>query len=180
MTNSLDNTVQGDVIEFRDYVFIRGNRTTYTMIEQRVEEYRLEISQADKQIHAMSFTDETVKETSYELANYMGLIGSQLSRGYAMLREVNRLRDTISHKLEDLINEELSDPEKQLNIKGNNQKARDAYFATKYRMLYKSRRYLTDFANNELVNYINQLSTMDKVLSRQLSSLEFEYTAATR
>ena len=162
----------GGLVEFRDYIFLNGRHFTLSMYEEYAEGIRDEIAEADEDIRALAFSEEKLKEEGFELTNFMGLIGAKLARAYAILRDAKRRRDQLDQRLDDLINTELSG---SAPVPGKNNAERDAYFATKYAMLYRSKRYLNDFIESELQEYVNQLGTMDKVLSRQTSALELEF-----
>ena len=161
-----------DLVAYRDYIYLQGRHYTLSMFEEYAEHVRDEIAAADEDIRALTFSEDALADQGFELTNFMGLIGAKLARAYALLRDTERRRDQLDQLLEDLINTELTGP---APVPGKNNAERDAYFATKYAMLYRSKRYLNDFIDSELQEYVNQLSTMDKVLSRQTSSLELEY-----
>lgn len=162
-----------NLVEYRDYVYLRGRRITYSMIEEYAEGVRDEIAEADSDVRALAFDEKALGEQTFELTNFMGLIGAKLARAYALLRDAKRRRDQLEQVLEDLVNAEYADDRQK--VPGSNREERSAHFATKYAMLYRSKRFLDDFIESELQEYVNQLSTMDKVLSRQTSALELEY-----
>lgn len=169
----MTGTGDDNLVEYRDYVYLRGRRITYSMIEEYAETVRDEIAEADADIRAIAFDEKGLKEQAFELTNFMGLVGAKLARAYALLRDAKRRRDQLDGVLEDLMNKEYADT--ACKVPGSNREERNAYFATKYAMLYRSKRFLDDFIEGEIQEYVNQLATMDKVLSRQTSALELEY-----
>lgn len=163
-----------NLVEFRDYVYLQGRHWTLRMFEEYAEDVRDEIdADAEEDVKALAFSEDGLADQGFELTNFMGLIGARLARAYALLRDAKRRRDQLAQVLEDLINAELADRDNP--VPGKTIAEKDAHFATKYSMLYRSKRYLDNFIESELQEYVNQLSTMDKVLSRQTSALELEY-----
>lgn len=169
-----DNQQSIDFNLYSDYVFIDGVTVTFKMVQEFIDSFQEDINKSTNKIRFITFHEDSLREDAFKLTNLLSEVGSNLTRGYYISRMVKAYRTKFLRQYEELTNKELSD--------GMNQKTKDlrqATLANKYKMLYMSIQALNDFIDNELLEYINEMTVAKDILSRQIASLEIEFKLAS-
>lgn len=169
-TDAESNQEEIDFNLYTDYVYINGRTVTLTMIEEYIEGFRDEIENASNTIKFETFTDETLAEGGFRVTNLLSAVGANLTRGYAILRSVKAYRNKLLREWDNVKNRELSEKKDQPKTKD----LREAALANKYKMIYTSVQLMNNFIDNELIEYVNEMTVAKDILSRQIASLELE------
>jgi hypothetical protein len=163
-----------DFNQYTDYVYIDGVTTTIKKVEEFIDRFRSEIDNASNSVHFISFNEDELKSDAFKLTNLLSEVGSKLTRGYSILRLTKTYRTKFIQQWEELSNKELSD-----GMSGKTVDIRRATLANKYKMIYTSIQLLNSFIDNEIMEYINEMTVAKEILSRQASSLEIELKLAS-
>jgi hypothetical protein len=180
MSDSLDDMLNAEQKEldfnvYTDYVYIDGLTTTIKNVEEFIERLRDEIDTASNTVQFISFNEDDLKSDAFKLTNLLSEVGAKLTRGYSILRVVKAYRTKFIRQWEELSNKELSD-----GMTGKPTKdIRAATLANRYKMIYTSIQLLNSFIDNEIMEYINEMTVAKEILSRQASSLEIELKLAS-
>lgn len=161
---------------YRDYFIINGETVTVFDIEELIAEYRNEIkrgSEYNKTLTKFEYEDdeETLRKKAFLLTNGLSEVGALLARAYAVQREISSYRNLIRRAWETLTFEDLA----EARISGKNKDIMAAGLANRYPLVYTSLKMLDEFSSDEVDNYINELTVLKEVFSRQVAALDVEF-----
>ena len=163
-----------DFERYVDYTYIDGVTITFSSINEFIEGFRNEIEKSSNTVTFIHFDDNGIQSDAFRLTNLLSEVGSKLTRAYNILRTVKTYRDKLISQWDDITNKELSD-----GVSGKTKEIRQATLANKYKMVYNSIQVLNRFIDDEVTEYINEMTIAKEILSRQISSLEIEVKLAS-
>lgn len=171
---ALDEQQEIDFERYSDYTYIDGRTVTLSSIEEFIDRFRDEIEKSSNSITFIQYNDDELQSAAFRLTNLLSEVGAKLTRGYYILRSVKTYRDKLVRQWDDITNKELSD-----GVSGKTKDIRQATLANKYKMVYNSIQILNRFIDDEIMEYINEMTIAKEILSRQTSSLEIEIKLAS-
>lgn len=171
---ALDEQQEIDFERYSDYTYIDGRTVTLSSIEEFIDHFRDEIEKSSNSITFIQYNDDGLQSAAFRLTNLLSEVGAKLTRGYYILRSVKTYRDKLVRQWDDITNKELSD-----GVSGKTKDIRQATLANKYKMVYNSIQILNRFIDDEIMEYINEMTIAKEILSRQTSSLEIEIKLAS-
>ena len=171
---ALDEQQEIDFERYSDYTYIDGRTVTLSSIEEFIDRFRDEIEKSSNSITFIQYNDDELQSAAFRLTNLLSEVGAKLTRGYYILRSVKTYREKLVRQWDDITNKELSD-----GVSGKTKDIRQATLANKYKMVYNSIQILNRFIDDEIMEYINEMTIAKEILSRQTSSLEIEIKLAS-
>lgn len=164
---------------YRDYFMMGGSTVTVFDVEELINRYRDEIKRGSEEKTAITSFDYEDDETAlrrkaFTLTNGLAEIGGLLARGYAIQREICAYRNAIRRSWETLTFGDLG-ADGSDRIEGKNKDIVTAKLANKYPLVYTCLKMLDEFSNDEVDNYINELTVLKEVFSRQVAALDVEF-----